>query len=38
MNTDLALFDPPTQAKTKNQPFSLRVEFDQYRRNREYQG
>lgn len=37
VNTDLALFDPPTQARDRKQPFSLRVEFDQYRRNREYQ-
>jgi len=36
-NTDLALFDAPMQSRDKNHPFNLRVEFDQYRRNREYQ-
>ena len=37
MNTDLALFDNPTKSRDRNPPYTLKVNFDQYRRNREYQ-
>ena len=37
MNTDLSLFDAPTKSRERNPPYTLTVDFDQYRRNREYQ-
>ena len=37
MNTDLSLFDAPTKSRERNPPYTLSVDFDQYRRNREYQ-
>ena len=37
MNTDLSLFDTPTKSRDRNPPYTLKVNFEQYRRNREYQ-
>ena len=31
-----SLFDAPKKSRGRNPPFSIQIEFDQYRRNREY--
>ena len=35
-DTDLQLLDDPKKSRERNPPFSIRMGFDQYRRNREY--
>ena len=32
------LFDTPRRSRKRNPPFEIIVHFDQYRRNRKYQG
>jgi len=35
-DTDLSLFDSPKKSSERNPPFTLKTDFKQYRRNREY--
>ena len=35
---DSGLFDNPRRSRKRNPPFEIIVNFDQYRRNRKYQG